>query len=148
MADMEQNGNILTLLEAATADPGSPLYFTPVRLRRRRDGWTEERQRRFIAYVALTGRSKFAAALVDMTPQSACRLRRQSEGTRFGAALGAAYSLARRARAASAQGSSGAAFLVSMEAELSEPCEPFAEPSAARPPGVLAGRGGDAIARP
>ena len=146
---MEQNGNILALLEAATADPGSPLYFTPVRLRRRRDGWTEERQRRFIAYVALTGRSRLAAALVDMTPQSACRLRRQSEGTGFGAALGAAYSLARRARrAAAAEGSSGAAFSFPMEAETSEPCEPFAEPSAALPQGALAARRGDAIARP
>jgi hypothetical protein len=145
MCGVEQTSNIIAVLEAATADPASPLHFTPVRLRRRKDGWTPERQRRFVAWVALTGRSDLAAARVGMTPQSACRLRRHSEGSGFAPALEAAYSLAKRARrAVAAKGSS--AFFVSREAEPSTPHETSAEPSA-RFSGALARWRGGAIAR-
>jgi hypothetical protein len=119
---MEQTSNSLAIYEAATADPDSPLYFTPVAVRTRRDGWSPERQRRFVAELALTGRVDHAAALVGLTPQSAGRLRLRPDGESFGLACSAAITLAKRARyavrRAEAKGSSGAAFFVLRKPDL------------------------------
>ena len=50
--------------------------WVPVRRRPRRDGWTEEKQRRFIEVLADTGLVSLAAKEVGMTRMSAYRLRR------------------------------------------------------------------------
>jgi|GEM_PF-4849078 len=102
---MDPIADILVSLEAATREPASALQFTPVRLRARRDGWTPQRQHRYIAALALTGRSGHAAALVGVTEQSAARLARRPDGASFAAARCAASSFAsklRRARPAAA----------------------------------------------
>jgi len=58
-----------------TEMPSNLLDFTPVpRLRQRRNGWTEERQRAFIAALAECGSVSRAARSVGMTPRSAYRL--------------------------------------------------------------------------
>jgi hypothetical protein len=148
---MEQTSNILAGLEAATADPDSPLYFTPVTVRARRDGWSPERQRRYVAALALTGRVDRAAALVGLSQQSAGRLRLRPDGESFGLACSAALTLAKRARyarrSAAAKVSLGSAFFVSREAEPSTTNETSAQPSEVLC-GALAGRRGGAIARP
>lgn len=41
--------DILSTLEAATHEAASSLHFIPARPRVRRDGWSEARQRRFVA---------------------------------------------------------------------------------------------------
>jgi hypothetical protein len=52
-----------------------PIEFTPVpRLRKRRNGWTEEKQRAFIEALSLCGCVASAARSVGMTPRSAYRL--------------------------------------------------------------------------
>jgi hypothetical protein len=52
-----------------------PIEFTPVpRLRRRRNGWSEEKQRAFIAALEQCGCVARAARSVGMTPRSAYRL--------------------------------------------------------------------------
>ena len=58
------------------ADESSPeIPFTPVpRLRNRRNGWTEDRQRRFIAALARCGSVAGAARAVGLTARSAYRL--------------------------------------------------------------------------
>lgn len=50
--------------------------FLPAPLRVRRDGWTEERQVRFIGHLAETGCVAEAAARVGMSRMAAYRLRR------------------------------------------------------------------------
>lgn len=61
---------------AATEDNQTPeIAFTPVpRLRKRRNGWSAERQRVFIAALAACGSVARAARSVGMTPRSAYRL--------------------------------------------------------------------------
>ena len=60
---------------APEADIPVPIPFTPVpRRRARRHGWTEERQRAFIAALARCGSVSAAARDVGMTPRSAYRL--------------------------------------------------------------------------
>ena len=54
-----------------------PLSFIPVPCSPRHDGWTPERQRRFIAALASHGGVAKAARMVGMTPQTANRLRRR-----------------------------------------------------------------------
>jgi hypothetical protein len=54
-----------------------PLVFTPVPTAARRDGWSPERQRAFIAALAEHGCIAVAARAVGMTPQTANRLRRR-----------------------------------------------------------------------
>ena len=49
--------------------------FLPVPLRARADGWTPERQARFIGFLAETGSVAAAARRVGMTRESAHRLR-------------------------------------------------------------------------
>lgn len=64
--------------------------WVPVRRRPRYDGWTEEKQRRFIEELADTGIVRLAAKAVGMTPQSANRLRRSADGGAFSHAWDAA----------------------------------------------------------
>lgn len=56
----------------------------------RHDGWTPDRQRRFIEVLADSGSVSAAARAVDMTAQSAWRLRRRADARAFDAAWDAA----------------------------------------------------------
>lgn len=69
---------------AATAPPIPA--FTPVPVRARRDGWTAERQRMFIATLADTGCVGRAALAAGMSRESAYRLRRRKGAESFTAA--------------------------------------------------------------
>ena len=70
------------------------LGFTPVpRQRIRHDGWTVERQRRFIAALADTGSVKSAARSINMTFAGVYRLRRHAQGDGFRAAWDAALAM-------------------------------------------------------
>ncbi len=64
--------------------------WVPVRRRPRYDGWTEEKQRRFIETLADTGLVNVAARAVGMTRESAYRLRRAGHGAAFARAWDAA----------------------------------------------------------
>ena len=64
--------------------------WVPVRRRPRLDGWTEEKQRRFIETLADTGLVNVAARAVGMTRESAYRLRRAAHGAAFARAWDAA----------------------------------------------------------
>lgn len=57
--------------------------WVPVRRRQRMDGWTEEKQRRFIEELADIGLVGRAAKAVGMTRESAYRLRRAPHATAF-----------------------------------------------------------------
>jgi hypothetical protein len=72
------------------------LQFTPVPVRRRRDGWTLERQRRYVAALFETGHKGKAARAVGMTEQSAAKLLRRPDAASFARACEAAYFAARR----------------------------------------------------
>lgn len=68
--------------------------FTPVpRQCQRHDGWTEDRQRRFIEALADTGSVKAAAHRVNMTLEGAYLLRRHPDAASFRAAWEAALAL-------------------------------------------------------
>jgi hypothetical protein len=73
--------------------------FDPVPLRPRRDGWTAERQRDFIVWLARGLRPGRAAAWVGMSRKSAYALRSRPGGEGFAAAWDAAAAIARRRRA-------------------------------------------------
>lgn len=76
------------------AAPGQIPDFTPVpREKQRHDGWTEDRQRRFIEALSLTGSVKAAAHRVNMTPEGAYLLRRHPAADEFRAAWEAALAL-------------------------------------------------------
>lgn len=62
------------------------LAFTAVRRKPRAGGWTAERQRGFIAALAVTGSVTAAARRVNMTPEGAYILRRQPDASGFSAA--------------------------------------------------------------
>jgi len=64
--------------------------WVPVRRRPRTDGWTEEKQRRFIETLADTGLVSAAAAAVGMSRETAYRLRRSPHGAAFARAWDAA----------------------------------------------------------
>lgn len=64
--------------------------WVPVRRRPRHDGWTEEKQRRFIEVLADTGQVALAAREVGMTRETAYRLRRSAHGAAFARAWDAA----------------------------------------------------------
>ena len=71
--------------------------FTPAPLeRRRRDGWTAERQRTFIAALAGTGCVAQTARAAQMSVTSAYKLRRRPEAESFAAAWRVALADARR----------------------------------------------------
>lgn len=76
------------------AAPGQIPHFDPVpRGTNRHDGWTEDRQRRFIEALSVTGSVKAAAHRVNMTPEGAYLLRRHPEAQSFRKAWEAALSL-------------------------------------------------------
>ena len=84
---------------AVTDDDGAfvpPAYdpadyrWVPVRRVPRLDGWTEEKQRRFIETLADTGLVNAAAKAVGMSRESAYRLRRAGHGAAFARAWDAA----------------------------------------------------------
>lgn len=64
--------------------------WVPVRRRPRLDGWTEEKQRRFIEMLADTGLVSAAAKAVGMSRETAYRLRRSPHGAAFARAWDAA----------------------------------------------------------
>lgn len=64
--------------------------WVPVRRRPRLDGWTEEKQRRFIEVLADTGLVGAAAKAVGMSRETAYRLRRSAHGAAFARAWDAA----------------------------------------------------------
>ena len=64
--------------------------WVPVRRRPRRDGWTEEKQRRFIETLADTGVVELAAKAVGLTRESAYQLRRSPHAVAFARAWDAA----------------------------------------------------------
>lgn len=69
------------------AAQGSPPEFLPVpRASARHDGWTADRQRRFIEALMNTGSVKSAAHAVNMTPEGAYALRRHPAAASFAAA--------------------------------------------------------------
>ena len=68
--------------------------WVPVRRRPRHDGWTEEKQRRFIEVLADTGLVGLAAREVGMTRASAYRLRRAAHAGAFARAWDRARELA------------------------------------------------------
>jgi hypothetical protein len=71
----------------AASEAEDPLAFTPVALARvRHDGWTERRQRDFIAALAAMGSVPHAVRAVGMTRQSAYTLRHRSGAESFAAA--------------------------------------------------------------
>lgn len=55
----------------------------PAQQQHRHDGWTPERQRRFLAVLADTGCVSEACEAVRKSPQSAYRLRRRADGAAF-----------------------------------------------------------------
>lgn len=82
---------------AAIANPDTPETYNPddyrwvpVRRRPRYDGWTDEKQRRFIEVLADTGIVSAAAKAVGMSRESANRLRRSPHGAGFARAWDAA----------------------------------------------------------
>ncbi len=75
---------------AAPHDPDTPddynpddYRWVPVRRRPRYDGWTDEKQRRFIEVLADSGIVSLAAKSVGMSRESANRLRRSPHGAAF-----------------------------------------------------------------
>lgn len=79
---------------AATED--DPLAFEPVPCSRlRRDGWTPERQRQFIAALEAMGTVGMAASAVGLSAVSAYKLLRRPGAESFAAAWDRAVSLGR-----------------------------------------------------
>ena len=74
------------MISRRSGDPTPPPDFDPVPIRARRDGWTPERQRAFIAALASTLCVDRAAASVGLSRESAYRLRRHSGAASFAAA--------------------------------------------------------------
>lgn len=72
-----------------TYDP-EEYRWVPVKRRPRLDGWTEEKQRRFIEALADTGVVSAAAKEVGMTARGANKLRRSAHGAAFARAWDAA----------------------------------------------------------
>ncbi|MGK6320369.1 hypothetical protein [Sphingomonas sp. DT-204] len=73
------------------------IAFTPVpTTSHRRDGWTADRQRRFIANLAEHGGVAAAARAVGMTPQSANRLRKRPGAASFARAWDMAFEQGRQ----------------------------------------------------
>ncbi|MEQ1530462.1 MAG: hypothetical protein ABL925_14200, partial [Methylococcales bacterium] len=88
-ADADGDGQALALPESEPYDPDE-YRWVPVRRRPRHDGWTEEKQRRFIEALADTGLVSHAAKAVGMGRASANRLRRSPHGAAFARAWDAA----------------------------------------------------------
>lgn len=82
-------------LDAHGFDPAA-YDWVPVLRKRRKDGFTPERQLNFIRALADTGCVEQAAHEVGMSPKSCYRLRNSPEGTQFAAAWDAALPYAAR----------------------------------------------------
>lgn len=87
-ADFEP-GDTPTFPEPEPYDPAE-YRWVPVRRRPRYDGWTDEKQRRFIEVLADTGSVTQAAKVVGMSRESARQLRRAPHGAAFDRAWDAA----------------------------------------------------------
>ena len=76
----------------APPEPYDPADYrwVPVRRKPRYDGWTEEKQRRFIEVLADTGQVRLAAKAVGMSRENAYKLRRAAHGAAFARAWDAA----------------------------------------------------------
>ena len=74
--------------------------FLPVPLRARADGWTEDRQARFIGILAETGSVAAAARAVGLSEMSAYRLRRRAGAGSFAHAWDAVVAIRRGGKAA------------------------------------------------
>jgi hypothetical protein len=80
------------LADAAGEELPDPIPFDPVpRLRQRRNGWSEERQRDFIAALQLCGSISAAARSVGMSARSAYRLAEAPGADSFAEAWDAAF---------------------------------------------------------
>lgn len=79
-----------------TCNPDAPERYRTVELRRRKGGWTAERQRLFLCVLASTGSVAHAAEAADITPRSAYRLRNHPKGADFARAFDAALLTASR----------------------------------------------------
>ncbi len=88
-ADPAADNTSVALPESELYDPDE-YRWVPVRRRPRVDGWTEEKQRRFIETLADTGLVSHAAKAVGMSRESANRLRRSPHGAAFARAWDAA----------------------------------------------------------
>jgi hypothetical protein len=91
----DANGSVPALVTEDADDPPEPYdpadyRWVPVRRVPRLDGWTEEKQRRFIETLADTGLVNLAAKAVGMSRESAYRLRRSPHGAAFARAWDAA----------------------------------------------------------
>lgn len=84
------------------SDPLIPA-FAPVPVRRRKDGWTAERQALFIETLAEAGCVAEASAAAQMTPRSAYRLAARPDAAAFAEAWDMALSVASRRLAAIAR---------------------------------------------
>lgn len=91
-APQPEPNTALTVTEPDEAEPYDPADYrwVPVRRRPRYDGWTEEKQRRFIETLADTGLVNVAAKSVGMTRVSAYQPRRAAHGAAFARAWDAA----------------------------------------------------------
>jgi hypothetical protein len=79
-----------SLIPSSIAYDPAEYRWVPVRRRPRSDGWTEEKQRRFIEVLADTGRVALAAKAVGLSRQAAYELKRSAQGTAFSRAWDAA----------------------------------------------------------
>jgi len=70
-------------MDQSNSPDDDPYAFTPVATAARSDGWTSDRQGRFIAALAEHGGVAAAARSIGMTPQSANRLRKRADATSF-----------------------------------------------------------------
>lgn len=76
----------MTRKTTQTARRSPPPAFTPVRLRRRKDGWSPGAQCAFLAALYLTGSVARAAKAVGRSRETAYRLRRKPGAESFAAA--------------------------------------------------------------
>ncbi|HEX8257982.1 MAG TPA: hypothetical protein VF589_10130 [Allosphingosinicella sp.] len=86
--------------DPSAGTPRAAIPFDPVPVQPRRDGWTAERQRRFIGVLAETGVVRFAAAAAGMSESSAHRLAQRPDAQQFCNAWDAALRMAARPAAA------------------------------------------------
>ena len=94
LAPLPESAGALAIseVESPPPEPYDPADYrwVPVRRRQRLDGWTEEKQRRFIETLADTGLVNVAARAVGMSRETAYKLRRSAHGGPFARAWDAA----------------------------------------------------------
>jgi catechol 2,3-dioxygenase-like lactoylglutathione lyase family enzyme len=145
---MEQNRNSLSgkpegfdsQLLGEAARFAASIGFEAVPVRRRRDGWTLERQLVYLAMLAAGAGPREAAARVGMTTQGVGKLLRRADAAAFAAACAAAWRIGeprRRALAAGRRqraraGAYRAEVFSSLGSRTFEPCETSAAPLAGR----------------